>query len=378
MATDTIKILITGDFCPINRIEELALNQDFGAIFNDFTDVLSGNDLNIIDLECPLTKSVSARKKIGPHQKAHPDCIQFLTYANVNLAAMANNHIMDYGIQGIIDTVELCKANKINTVGIGKTSEDAAIPFSADVKGKRIAILNFTDDEFITAPGNAFMCNPLQPVQMLYDIADAKNHHDYVIVIVHAGNEFYELPSPRTKKLYRFIIDIGADAVISHHTHVFSGYEIYKSKPIFYGLGNFIYDWPGKSHENWNKGYLVRLLLSKVIEFEIVPLKQGNERPGVYHLNKEETEAFQLEMERLNLIIVDDNSLHSEFIRYCHSVFPMYDAFIEPNFGKYVAFLRKRGMFPRFLSHRKRLFLLNLARCESHRDVLIRMLSKYE
>jgi hypothetical protein len=65
-------------------------------------------------------------------------------------------------------------------------------------------------------------------------------------------------------------------------------------------------------------------------------------------------------------------------MRYCKTVFPMYDAFIEPNFGRHVAYLRKRGMFPRLLSPRKRLFLLNLTRCESHREVLINMLSKYE
>ena len=132
------------------------------------------------------------------------------------------------------------------TVGIGKSIEDAAKPYSVNIKGKSIAILNFADNEFLSTHDGTINCNPLNPVQCFYDIKKSQQNHDYIIVIVHVGNEFYELPSPRTKKLYRYLIDHGADVVISHHTHAFSGCEIYDSKPIFYGLGNFIYDWRRK------------------------------------------------------------------------------------------------------------------------------------
>ena len=80
----------------------------------------------------------------------------------------------------------------------------------------------------------------------------------------------------------------------------------------------------------------------------------------------------------MNAIIANDQLLEAEFENYCNSVFPMYDAFIEPSFGKYVAAIRKRGFFPKLMSRRKRLLLLNIARCESHRDVLLRLLKKYE
>jgi len=378
MSTDQIKILVTGDFCPINRIQELALKGDYDSIFNDFIDVFKGNDLNIVDLECPLTKSESPRPKTGPHQKAHPDCIKILTYANINLAAMANNHIMDYDARGVLDTLELCNANNINTVGIGLSKEHARKPFFAVIKNKKIAILNFADNEFLSTPDGTFNCNPLNPVHCFYDIKAARKDTDYLVVIIHAGNEFFELPSPRTKELYRYIVDLGADVVISHHTHAYSGYELYRSKPIFYGLGNFIYDWPEKINENWNIGFVVRLEISDKIDFEIIPLKQGNDKPGIFNLSAGESEAFDKNINRLNRIIEDDRQLEAEFRKYCDTVFPMYDAFIEPNFGKYITALRKRGLFPKLLSRKKRLFLLNLTRCESHRDVLLRMLKRYE
>ena len=376
--TDPIKILITGDFCPQNRIEKLAINSDYQSIFNDFIDVFSDNDLNIIDLECPLTLSEFARPKSGPHQKAHPDCVKILKYANVNLAAMANNHIMDYNGQGASDTIELCRTCGINTVGIGKTLKDAGIPFSANIKGKRIAIINYADNEFLSATDGSYQCNSIDPVRCYYDIKIAKQNHDNIIVIIHAGNEFYELPSPRTKKLYRYIIDLGADAVISHHTHAFSGYEIYKSSPVFYGLGNFIYDIPGKTYSSWNVGYVVKLIISDKTDFEIIPLKQCNETPGVFHLSSGEKAEFQRKLDQLNLIIEDDQELENQFQKYCESIFPMYDAFIEPFFGIYITALRKRGFFPKLMSKRKRRLLLNLIRCESHREVLMRMLKLNE
>lgn len=378
MPSDPIKILLTGDFCPINRMEKLAIGENYDQVFNDFTNVFTGNDLNVVDLECPLTISENARLKTGPHQKAHPAGIKLLKHINVGLVAMANNHVMDFGLQGIQDTLELCSSNRINTVGVGKDSEDASRPFTTTLKNRKIAILNYADNEFLTITDGSYSCNPFDHVQAYYDILKLRKEHDFLVVIMHAGNEFYELPSPRTKRLYRYLVDLGVDAVISHHTHAFSGYEIYHDKPIFYGLGNFLYDWPGKRTSSWNRGFAVKLLLSEKIGFEVIPLKQNDHEAGVFHLNEEDIKAFNNDLENLNRIIQDDQRLEEEFQKYCKSVYPMYDAFIEPNFGRYVTALRKRGFFPRLLTRRKRLFLLNLTRCESHRDVLIRMLKQNE
>jgi poly-gamma-glutamate capsule biosynthesis protein CapA/YwtB (metallophosphatase superfamily) len=67
-------------------------------------------------------------------------------------------------------------------------------------------------------------------------IKEAKATHDKVIVIVHGGHEYYNLPSPRMQKQYRFYADQGADFVVGHHTHCISGYEVYNGVPIYYSL----------------------------------------------------------------------------------------------------------------------------------------------
>jgi poly-gamma-glutamate synthesis protein (capsule biosynthesis protein) len=370
--------VLTGDFCPHNRIEELALRLDYKAVFNDFVDVFRGNDLNITDLECPLTLSVKVRKKTGPHQKADPKCIELLAYAGINLAALANNHIVDYGSEGVKQTMEICLQAGIHTVGAGKDEASARKPFLINMRNKKFAIINVADNEFLTARDGPYQANPVNPVTAFYDITAARDHCDYVIIIVHGGNEFYHLPSPRTKSLYRYFVDAGADAVLSHHTHCFSGYEVYKGKPVFYGLGNFIYDQPGKVNTDWNQGYAVRLRIDDSIQFDIIPLKQCNEIPGVFHLNAQEEVDFRHTLEARNQIIADDSKLAGAFQTYVEGIAPMYDAFIEPYFGKIYNALRYRGLLPNLVNRKKRLLLLNLLRCEAHREVLLQFLKTFE
>src|SRR5690606_19159721 len=96
----------------------------------------------------------------------------------------------------------------------------------------------------------------------------------------------------------------------------------------------------------WNKGYVVRLDVSENIEFEIIPLKQGNDKPGVFHLNQAETEEFETHIRYLNTIISDERKLEEKFGNYLASVSPMYDAYIEPYFGGLVSSLRNRRLFP--------------------------------
>ena len=373
---EEINILFTGDFCPHNRIEQLSGQENYTAIFNDFIDVFADNDLNITDVECPLTTSKKRIPKTGPYQFAAPHTIGILKFANIGLAAMANNHMMDCDAEGAIDTINLCRQAGIATVGIGSSEAEKRKPFSTIIKGKKIAIINFAENEFIAAPGGEVAANPLHLVNNYYDITAAKKEHDFVLLLLHGGNEFYNLPSPRVKETYRFFIDIGADAVISNHTHCFSGYEIYNGKPIFYSLGNFIYDWPERINTDWNIGFVVKLKISNTINFDIIPLKQNNEVTGVFHLNTAETKIFDEKLLQLSNIISDDTKLAAAFDAYCTSKKRQYEAFVEPNFGNTIASLRARGFFPKLMKKRKRLLLLNLARCEAHRDVLLNLLSK--
>ncbi len=109
------------------------------------------------------------------------------------------------------------------------------------VDNNKLAFINVCENEFTIATENRGGCNPLNPIKQYYDIKEVKQNADYVFIIVHGGHEYCQQPSIRMKKTYRFFIDAGADMVLNHHQHCFCEYEIYKSKPIFYGLGNYCF-----------------------------------------------------------------------------------------------------------------------------------------
>ena len=372
MPKDQLKIAFTGDLCPHLRIEKLAIDGDYKAIFNDFQKEFEGNDLNVIDLECPLTEEITAIEKTGPHQKAHPKTIHLLKEIKVGMVAMANNHILDYGAKALSETIDLCTNNGITTIGVGKDLDAARLPVIKVIKGKKIGFLNFCESEWTIAKKDSPGANPIDLIDNFYAIQSLKQKVDKIIIIAHGGNEFYHLPSPRIKKNYRYFIDAGADAVISHHTHCFSGYEVYKDAPIFYGLGNFVYDWPDKENDNWNYGIMVRLLISDQIDFKIIPFKQNNgSEIGVNYLTKEEDQLFSDRIKKLTTIIADDDLLEIEFKKLCDQQGDFYRLYFEPYRGKILSALRIRKLLPDLFSKQKKMLQFNVTRCESHRDILL-------
>lgn len=110
-------------------------------------------------------------------------------------------------------------------------------------------------------------------VHQYFAIKEAREKADSVVVIMHGGHETYQLPTPQMQQTYRFFVDIGADAVVNHHQHCYSGYEVYKNKPIFYGLGNFCFEPLGNVRPTWYEGYMVNLHFNADVEikFDLIP-----------------------------------------------------------------------------------------------------------
>lgn len=123
-------------------------------------------------------------------------------------------------------------------------------------------------------------------------------------MICHGGIEFFQYPTPRMVEWYRFFIDVGADAVINHHQHCYSGYEIYNGKPIFYGLGNFCFDRFDKRNSSWNNGYLVELIFEgDQIFHNLIPYIQCDEKPEIRRIN---SEIFSTYINSINEIIREE------------------------------------------------------------------------
>jgi len=373
---DEITVLITGDFYGGNRIDRLINEEKYSEIFNDFLPFIQESDISITNLESALTTESKSIYKTGPAIKASPKTINALKFAGFNLLTLANNHIMDFGEKGLIETLNLCKANEIDFVGAGKDLMEASSIFYKEIKGKKLAFINISENEWSTTNGSDPGANPMNPITNYYSIKEAGRNADFVFVIVHGGHEMYQLPSPRMKQFYRFFADAGAHAVIGHHTHCYSGYEIYNGSPIFYSLGNFIFDTPSYRRSIWNHGFAVSLRIDQQISFEIIPYMQNGDQIGIHLLDNDEKIIFENAIKDLNKIILNDKKLKIEFNEFCNKVKKSYNAFLEPHSLKYLYTIQNRGFFPSMLSCKKRLLYQNLIRCEAHRDIVLKLLTK--
>lgn len=374
------KVVITGDFCPINRNSDFIEENNYTNIFGEFSAISKNADLSITNLECPLTLTNKKIEKTGPCIKSGPNAIEALKYAGFDLVTLANNHIMDFGSEGLKSTLITCQKANIKTVGANKNFEEAKKPFITTINDLKIGVLNFAENEFCTTKGEEYGANPLNPVSNFYDIKETKKKVDFLFVIVHGGREHYQLPSPRVRENFRFFVDSGADAVVSHHTHCFSGYEIYNGKPIFYGLGNFIFDYKTKYRKGtWTEGYGVQFEISdNKLDFEIIPYYQGREKKSTLTLlNFNEKQEFNKRLKLLNQKISDDKLFYKSWEDYLKTQRNGYLdlMFIQNN---YIRKLVSMKLLPRiyFHSNKHKTLILNLLKCETHREIMIETLDK--
>ena len=134
----------------------------------------------------------------------------------------------------------------IPTVGVGRNLEEARRIWIQDLGGIRVGILAMAQHEFSIATSDSPGANPLDLIDFIRNVAAQRQNFDYLIVILHAGNEGYPYPSPRLMETCRFLVEQGAGAVICHHSHCAGCWEEYGGGYIAYGTGNFIYDSPGR------------------------------------------------------------------------------------------------------------------------------------
>ena len=171
---------------------------------------------------------------------------------------------------------------------------------------------------------------------------------------------------------YRFFVDSGADAVVNHHQHCYSGYEVYHGKPIFYGLGNFCFDLAKNRKGTWTEGYAVLIDFSSSDPlFSIHPYRQCAEKPKVEMLPQD---AFNKRIEELNAIITNPRELQTRVDKYYASCADQYSTIFEPIRNRFYLGAKHRGWLPSLINKDRKLVATNFIVCESHRDKLLHFL----
>jgi poly-gamma-glutamate capsule biosynthesis protein CapA/YwtB (metallophosphatase superfamily) len=254
-------------------IPDLAANG-YGYAWSGVDGLFRRDDLTVVNLECaistrgsPLAKEFTFR---GP-----PESLPPMAEAGVEVANLGNNHAYDFGPEALLDSRKHLRQAGIAPVGAGKDQDQALRPAVLEVKGWRVAVVGLdmvvdpypealaTEDKPGTSAGH-------DTALMLRAIRAAERRADIVIVTIHWGVELDTQPRADQVELGHRFVEAGADVIFGHHAHRLQPMDVYHGRPIFWGLGNFV--WPNFSAEGSTTAVAqVRVRKNGTLEGQLLP-----------------------------------------------------------------------------------------------------------
>lgn len=279
-----VKIFVAGDIVNYHNESGLLCTDTLSSLIQD-------SDYSVCNFEAPITGYGKKERKCGPHLNQSAITVHGLKQQGFDLLLLANNHILDYGTDGLTGTMNLAKEHGLDTTGAGLSKSEAYSPLIKNIKGLRIGIINACEAQFgvishfekANTAGYAWINHTLIDKNVLH----LRNQCDFVLVFVHAGLENYNIPQIEWRDRYRHLCDLGADIVIGTHPHVPQGYECHNGSLIFYSLGNFYFDY-GYARHSENCSYAIRIELNKgeTPTFEPIFHHTNNGKVDVSPINK--------------------------------------------------------------------------------------------
>lgn len=359
-----MKIELFGDWCP----GSLNVQTDFMC------------ETGLINIEGPILKDdfkfeQHKKPKMGPHlysQTTPKFCEQ-------PIYSLANNHIMDYGIEGLLTTVESLTSKKAEFTGYKVASENKGMVVFQIKTGETIAIIANAERQYGFANNGAPGYIPTSD-DIFTLINSARKLADYVIISNHGGDEKSLLPSQERRDKLRKYIEAGADVVWGHHAHVPQGWEFYESGLICYGMGNFATDPKLITHAELGRYALtvkVNLKNLQKSEFGITfQYKHGEEL--IISRIPIDSRIYDGYFKIVNNIIQDDDLLAKYYDMYSERIVRSFYSKIVPIF-KYsfwtryvgrsvISCLKNRGK-NRYREVNK-LLQDHVSECESHRNMV--------
>lgn len=338
-STKINKILFVGDSVPNCRFT-----------FSDrFVSVCQSHQLRVFNLEGSFSILQKPICKAGPHLLLEEKFLEGFVDC-FNLAVIANNHAMDYGLEGLEATRYFCGRNNIEVVGAGANEDEAFSPFDRD----GLRIIAVAENEFGAAGINAAGIASVENERQIFElIKNGKSHGKRVIVVVHGGSEVIPVPPPYVRERYKLWIEFGADLIIGNHPHVVQGHEIFKGKYIFYSLGNFAFEnssFMEYANSNWSLGVSFDVTKGTA---DIIPISVDDTNTidiaGDYVINAE--------FNRLNSLLKDDDYM-TVYNSICSKLYPIW--------------------YSRLMATSKidAALLLHYFRCDAHRNMIVAALDQ--
>lgn len=233
-----------------------------------------GADALVLNLETQLTARPSPAGTIGTSLKADPSAIAVLSYLGVKAVTCANNHCLDYGHDGLRESVDRLEEAGIAVTGV--TGEGRLPGAVVPVAGIRVGLLGFSDDWWVAEDaGIGLRPAPHDPALVREQITAMRAAADLVVVQLHWGYEWSMYPMLALRNLARSYIEAGASLVVCHHAHVPMGVETCRRGAIAHGLGNLYFGQSERQHHPFrNSSYVLRAEISRsgLAAIEILPV----------------------------------------------------------------------------------------------------------
>jgi len=254
--TKQITVVLGGDVM-LGRtvtVEALDIQKDASFPFRGIGNLLQSADITFINLENPIVENCP-RNSGGFKFCAPPEMLSGMNLSGVDIVSLANNHTLNYGAKGISETEQYLNESRILFTGRSNLAK-------LSTKGITFGFLGFDKSQ----QGNPVLTPDEESL-----LISSNEVVDILIVAMHWGVEYKNAGSAGQRALARVLVEKGADVVVGHHPHWVQNSEQLDGKPIYYSLGNLIFDqmWS----EETKKGLLVKLTFegTKLVSEELLP-----------------------------------------------------------------------------------------------------------
>lgn len=294
------------------------IDTDKFNIQENVSDIFKKGDLNIANLESPLTLNQSVRPNTPVALRSAPGRNRAIDLFNV--FSLANNHILDYGEEGFLDTVTFLEKSGKKYFGAGKDLEEAYLPLKIELNGKKIAFLGFT--RWVNAGKRKPGTTPDNLKKLSQIIKKLKKEKYFVILMPHWNYEYVRFPAPDNRNLGKKLLDAGADLIVGSHPHIFQGYEKYKNKYIFHSMGNFIFHSDVfrsismiKNDPRLQFSFILTIDLEENSDYRIKITPIYTDNSTIRLLDKEERGSFEAKLKKISDILYDEKKYRKYFYR---------------------------------------------------------------
>ena len=266
---------LTGDVMLGRLVDETQWQRPTTAVWGDLLDELQALDGLFINLECCLSTRGQPWKRTRHafHFRADPDwAVPALERAGVDCCALANNHILDFEEEALVDTLDHLDEHDIAHAGAGRTRADAFEPAVVPVNDLDVAFVSFTDNtpEYAateTSPGTAYVEIDVDDERTRTAAERTLNRArerrpDLLIASLHWGPNMVEEPPDSFRAFARWLVDEGVDVVHGHSAHVFQAIEVYRGRPILYDTGDFVDDYAVDRRLRNDRSFLFEVTVS--------------------------------------------------------------------------------------------------------------------